>query len=324
MYAHYQRETMIKLPVRQPGEYDLVRWQRIYRLASRVFNDMCFKSEVELDQMRSTDVFKRLSYIWGSGYFNTRQNIGSPTLIYKEGECESTREFYEYYFYTSTMPIQDMWAKGRNLGQLCQIGIDFYQYACEEKGYDYDIEQVFECMWISMFYLTHLGVQRELKTLANLRKDYPLLDIREANIDTDYGFGVDCEAWYQGMLIMGFQIKSQRFINQMKRKEEEGKPRTTFELKKQKFYQERYNVPVYTLVTDAQGEVIALFEIEDDQYVLGRIKAEKRAKKRQQKFAAKGQKRATMKAYCTYDPFAYKTEASSTYQPDLNMFFRTF
>lgn len=320
MFARFESETIVKLPGKKPGEVEFIRWQRIYQLASQVFNDMCLKTEQEWNQIRSTDTFKKLNMIWGSCYFNTRQNIGAPTLIYREGECETVEEFYQYYFYSSKSPIQDTWKKGRNLGHLCQIGIDFYTYVCNEKGLYLDLTHFFECIWISIFYLTHLGVQREIQILNNLRKQYPFLEIIESDTTIDYGFGVDCEAWYEGILIMGFQIKSKRFLNQMVRCEELGRKFQPTDLRKQKSYQERFNVPVYTLIADEQAEIMCMLEIEEDGYALARTRREKRAIQREKRREADARlaaaRQTQMRAYHTYDISELEKPAVLPYQPN--------
>lgn len=304
MFIHCESETIVTLPTKNQGEVERVRWQKIYRLASRVFDEMCLKTDEEIDVIRSSDTFKRLNKIWRTCYFNTRQMIGSPTMIYREGQCETVEEFYEYYFYSSRSHSQDSWKKGRNMGHLCQIGIDFYTHVCTKERLFLELPYFFECMWIFIFYLTHIGMQREIKTLNKLKYQYPFLEIRESENQTDYGYAVDCEAWYEGVLIMAFQIKSRSFLNDLVRHESAGLKYRPFDLRKQLTYQERFGVQVYTLISDENGEIMCMLEIENDTYTLARTKREKRAiqraKRREKEAELEAARKNQMRAYHSY------------------------
>lgn len=220
--------------------------------------ETCFQvldqlKECEVQHIRKSRKFRKTNKPWNDHCLNSRKSIGALVYLYKEGKCNSTASFKNYYLKSGEdlqqYPDKDFCYHGRTIVELTQLAKQFHSIL----GSEYLFSEVCQYIWIRIFFETNEGVQRELKALLKFQLQNPELEIQSCGVEKDFKFAIDAEVFKSGRLIYAIQVKSMSYL---KDQQVILKQTKRFNHRKQELYTKQYKVPVYHLIANKKGDIL--------------------------------------------------------------------
>lgn len=241
-------------------------------------------------KLRDTREFKSTNQVWNKLNLNHIWVIGFMTSIIKKKDFSTFEEWESYYLslgddrqkklskltqlkasklkdltapytnpyhYKKNLSREDIELNtynGRTLDEMKHLGKFMHQHL-KRLNYPSSIteELCYNYVYIRIVDEIYIGVERENNTLAKLVKLFPNFEFKFADEITDKKYAVDIEVFYEGSLIVGFQVKSEKY---KKNNEQILKETKSYNLTKNKMYEDLKGVPVIYIYSTVSGYIL--------------------------------------------------------------------
>lgn len=239
--------------------------------------------------VRKTRKFKSTNSIWNELGLNRSWSIGYLTKLFKEYGGKDYMEWVIFYENSGNqrlrkimeLPLQkqqllmdfsihrnDNASKlhtlsleeknlnafhGRTKKELNEIAWHMYN-AIRSQGNPLSITKA-ECrdfVEIRVVDEIFIGVEREMNTLATLKKEFPTLNFKEIDVKKDAKFAVDFEVYQDDKLLLALQVKSSHYKQDNQSVLLETK---VFNNEKHKNYEKSFGVNVAYVYADVNGTI---------------------------------------------------------------------
>lgn len=256
-----------------------------------------------LDEVKKSEKFQWSNTIWNHLKLNQRWVVGLTTPLAKDSRFKSVSDFEQYYYdsgaerrriiFSLSVSKQNILTDymlhvkepelikglsegerklnsgyGRTQAELHEIA-RYMHYQIEREGNPLGItlEEARLHVIARVVYETAIGIERERRTAAALRRMFPSLSLCDVSGEIDSEYAVDYEAYQNGGLVLAIQIKPVSYRKAMTDIIEETK---AFNKKKNDNYTERFGVPVVYVFSKTDGEIMNKEGLDEIRFYIGK------------------------------------------------------
>ena len=173
-------------------------------------------------KIRKSDAFKKSNRVWNDLRLNQRRNIGSLMNLAKLSRAKSYDEWVKFYFKTgaereelrkSYLPKDEFIRVNNNYGRTEEELIELAKTLSKAMGIS--LELAYNFVYIRVIDETWLGLRREQKAFNLIKKECAKLKrfiLEHADVEKDFDYAVDYEIKKDGVVILGIQLKSVKYL----------------------------------------------------------------------------------------------------------------